>query len=60
MSPVVPRPHSNPLPISSDNQINYYCTENLPTEYEAENTQDVVDGDLDGFIEAYLRWNGKT
>lgn len=38
----------------------YQMVKDHRTEYEAGNTQGVLDGDLDGFIEAYLRWNGKA
>jgi peptide chain release factor 2 len=38
----------------------YQMVKDHRTEFEAGNTQAVLDGDLDGFIEAYLRWNGKS
>ncbi|HEX7556183.1 MAG TPA: peptide chain release factor 2 [Leptolinea sp.] len=38
----------------------YQLVKDHRTEFEAGNTQAVLDGDLDGFIEAYLRWNGKS
>lgn len=34
----------------------YQMVKDHRTEYEAGNTQGVLDGDLDGFMEAYLRW----
>lgn len=37
----------------------YQMVKDHRTEFEAGNTQGVLDGDLDGFIEAFLRWNGK-
>jgi peptide chain release factor 2 len=37
----------------------YQMVKDHRTEFEAGNTQGVLDGDLDGFIEAYLRWSGK-
>ena len=30
--------------------------QDLRTDYEVGNVQGVIDGDLDGFMEAYLRW----
>jgi peptide chain release factor 2 len=35
----------------------YQLVKDHRTEFEAGNTQGVLDGDLDSFIEAYLRWN---
>lgn len=37
----------------------YQLVKDHRTEFEAGNTQGVLDGDLDGFIEAYLRWSGR-
>lgn len=34
----------------------YQMVKDHRTEYEAGNTQGVLDGDLDGFMESYLRW----
>jgi peptide chain release factor 2 len=34
----------------------YQLVKDLRTDYETGNVQAVLDGDLDGFIEAYLRW----
>jgi peptide chain release factor 2 len=38
----------------------YQMVKDHRTDYEAGNTQGVLDGDLDGFIEAFLRWNAKA
>jgi peptide chain release factor 2 len=38
----------------------YQLVKDHRTDFEAGNTQGVLDGDLDGFIEAFLRWNGKS
>jgi len=38
----------------------YQMVKDHRTDFEAGNTQGVLDGDLDGFIEAYLRWSGRT
>ena len=37
----------------------YQMVKDHRTEFESGNAQGVLDGDLDGFIEAFLRWNGK-
>lgn len=37
----------------------YQMVKDHRTEFEVGNTQSVLDGDLDGFIEAFLRWKGK-
>jgi peptide chain release factor 2 len=37
----------------------YQLVKDHRTEFEAGNTQAVLDGDLDGFIEAFLRWSGR-
>jgi peptide chain release factor 2 len=37
----------------------YQMVKDHRTDFEAGNTQGVLDGDLDGFIEAFLRWNDK-
>jgi peptide chain release factor 2 len=37
----------------------YQLVKDHRTEFEVGNTQSVLDGDLDGFIEAFLRWKGK-
>ncbi len=34
----------------------YQLVKDLRTDYEVGNVQGVLDGDLDGFVEAYLRW----
>ena len=34
----------------------YQLVKDLRTDYEVGNVQGVLDGDLDGFMEAYLRW----
>jgi len=34
----------------------YQMVKDHRTEYEVGNTQAVLDGEIDGFIEAYLRW----
>ncbi len=34
----------------------YQMVKDLRTDHEVGNVQGVLDGDLDGFIEAYLRW----
>ena len=34
----------------------YQMVKDLRTEYEVNNPQSVLDGDLDGFIEAGIRW----
>lgn len=34
----------------------YQMAKDLRTDYEVGNVQGVLDGDLDGFVEAYLRW----
>ena len=34
----------------------YQLVKDLRTEYEVGNVSAVLDGDLDGFMEAYLRW----
>ncbi len=34
----------------------YQMVKDLRTDYEVGNVQGVLDGDLDGFVEAYLRW----
>ena len=34
----------------------YQLVKDLRTDYEVGNIQGVLDGDLDGFMEAYLRW----
>ena len=34
----------------------YQMVKDLRTDYEVGNVQGVIDGDLDGFMEAYLRW----
>ncbi|NLF52375.1 MAG: peptide chain release factor 2 [Leptolinea sp.] len=38
----------------------YQMVKDHRTDFEAGNTQGVLDGDLDGFIEAFLRWNNKS
>ena len=35
----------------------YQLVKDHRTEYETGNTQAALDGEIDGFIEAYLRWN---
>jgi peptide chain release factor 2 len=35
----------------------YTLVKDHRTEHETSNTQAVLDGDLDGFVESYLRWN---
>jgi peptide chain release factor 2 len=37
----------------------YQLVKDHRTEFEVGNTQGVLDGDLDGFIEAFLRWSGR-
>jgi peptide chain release factor 2 len=34
----------------------YQMVKDLRTEHEVGNVQSVLDGDLDGFMEAYLQW----
>jgi peptide chain release factor 2 len=34
----------------------YQMVKDLRTDYEVGNVQGVLDGDLSGFVEAYLRW----
>ena len=34
----------------------YQMVKDLRTEYESGNTQGVLDGDIDGFLEAGIRW----
>ena len=38
----------------------YQMVKDLRTEHEAGNVQGVLDGDLDGFMEAYLQWRRAT
>lgn len=37
----------------------YQLVKDHRTEYETGNTQAALDGEIDGFVEAYLRWNGE-
>jgi hypothetical protein len=54
-----------PVPVSADlNAVNdvlhpYQMVKDLRTEYEVGNPSAVLDGDIDGFLEAGIRWRNR-